>query len=182
MNSFWAICKQSYTGSREVFRDYWRAYHGWPALLASPYLHAAVVLTVLLWSRWTSAGWPDDVLTVVPSVLGFSLGGYAMLLAFGDVKFLQRLAEPEENGAVSYYLALNASFVHFIVVQMIAIVLALIGKAYMADPPSLWAIPAFLCYLVFVYSIMAALAATFAIFRMASLYGKVAGALRDTKE
>jgi hypothetical protein len=126
MNSIWSLCKQSYCGVRSVIRDYWSAYHGWPALLSSPYLHAAAVLTILLWSRWTSPEWPDDVIAIVPSVLGFSLGGYAMLLAFGDVKFLQLLAEPEEEGAVSYYVALNASFVHFIVVQMLAIVMALI--------------------------------------------------------
>jgi hypothetical protein len=140
------------------------------------------VLTIFLWSRWTNPEWPDDVVAIVPSVLGFSLGGYAMLLAFGDVKFLQLLAEPEEEGAVSYYVALNASFVHFIVVQILALVMALIGKAYVTEPLCVWTVPSAIAYFVFLYSIMAALAATFAVFRMASLYGRIARRLRDDQD
>jgi hypothetical protein len=182
MRKFARLCTRSYCGVAEVIQEYWRTYHGWPALLTSPYLHAAVVLTGVLWTRWTQPGWPDDVIAIVPSILGFSLGGYAMLLAFGDIKFIRVLTETEDDRTVSYFAALNASFVHFIVVQILAIVLALLGKAYLLEVSVLAMSVSFFCYMVFLYSIMAALAATFAVFRMASLYGRVARALREAQE
>ena len=130
------ISIDAYDGIRQVFKDYWTAYGGWRALFHSGYFHLAIILTVCLSPRWLSVDWPDDVIDVIPSVLGFSLGGYAMLLAFGDRSFLRMLSEPVEPNKASYFVELNASFVHFIILQTITIFLALIGKAYVSSSAS----------------------------------------------
>jgi hypothetical protein len=98
-----------------------------------------------------------------------------MLLAFGDRSFLRMLSEPVEPNKASYFVELNASFVHFIILQTITIFLALIGKAYVSSSASpLQLAFAALSYMLFLYSLSAALAATMAIFRVATLYAEVA--------
>lgn len=163
----------AFEGVGRVFRDYWHAYGGAKELACSAYLHAAVILTALLYPRWSEENWPSDVLSIIPSILGFSLGGYAMLLAFGDRSFLRLLAEPIQGRRASFFLELNASFVHFILLQTISIFLALIGLAYM-QPKMQCALIVYsgLSYLVFIYALTAAVAATMAVFRVVTLYGE----------
>lgn len=163
-----------YIGVGRVFLRYWTVYGGWRALLSSPYLHVALLAAVVAHPRWLSTSWPEDVLAVLPSVLGFSLGGYAMLLAFGDTKFLKFLASPGRN-ASSYLNNVSSSFVHFIVVQILSILLTLMLSGYLNNHQS-WIISAAsgLVYWTYLYALFTALAATFAVFRMTSLYAKYA--------
>jgi hypothetical protein len=160
-----------FQGIRRVFGQYWSAYGGVKQLFRSAYFHIAIVMTAVLYPRWLGDQWPSDVLTVIPSILGFSLGGYAMLLAFGDREFLRLLAEPIHGRSTSYFMELNASFVHFILLQTISIFLALVGLSYVA-PGAQGALVVFSCfsYLVFLYALAAAVAATMAVFRVVTLY------------
>ncbi|OFC70082.1 hypothetical protein [Alteromonas confluentis] len=169
--------------SRNALVLYWRNYGGIRALLASPFFWTAWVLTFLMFPSWTKAGWWDDVTSIMPNLLGFSLGGYAMFLAFGDKKFQEILAH-KENGETSALMDVNCAFVHFILLQIMSIVIALIAKAYdfKLDPTSeiyltfgeliLFMTPIFYCisYFVFTYAILATMAATFAIFHSVCWY------------
>lgn len=134
----------------------------------------ALLITGIAYPRWIGDNWPSDVLAVLPSVLGFSLGGYAMLLAFGDTRFLKFLAGPGRNGT-SYLNTVSASFVHFIVVQVGSLVGALSLSGYVSKSQGLLVTClSGLTYWTFLYALLTALAATFAVFRMTSLYEKFA--------
>jgi hypothetical protein len=107
-----------------IFVTYYRAYGGFLEFLKSPYLYVSLILTFALYPHWASAEWWEDVLSIMPNLLGFSLGGYAMFLAIGDEKFRGFLAgkeEDEDDGIESPFLALNGAFVHFIIFQVLAL-------------------------------------------------------------
>jgi hypothetical protein len=108
--------------TENIVARYWRAYGGKKALIRSPYLWAALFITVLLYPEWSTAGWWHDVLTVMRNLLGFTLGGYAMWIAIGDDEFRLLISGEEDDGKPSPYMEVNATFVHFIILQIISII------------------------------------------------------------
>lgn len=171
-----------YKGVRKIFARYWEAYGGSSTLVRSPYLHLAALLLALTWGTWSAPFWWDQVLAVVPNVLGFTLGGFAMFLGFGDEKFRAMLAEPDEGAPAkpSIYVSLCAAFVHFIVVQVIALLLALLAKSWWFPFPwPDWAAEwlswlnlagGAIGYGMFLYAATSVLAATMSVFRVATWY------------
>jgi hypothetical protein len=167
-----------------VFRIYWRSYGGSAALIRSPFLWAAVFITGLLYPKWSQPLWWNDVLSIMPNMLGFTLGGYAMWMAIGDDKFRTLISGERPSGTPSPYMTVNALFVHFILLQITAILLALVAQAYdFPLPPdsvfrnaldgsfyTLVSIGSFLSYFVFIYAILSALAATLALLRVSRWY------------
>lgn len=185
--------KDSYLGVFNIFRRYWIAYGGWKEILFSPYFHIALLLTLALEHSWLNGAWWDTAITILPSIIGFSLGGFAIWLGFGDEKFRQLISQQDEGEKASPYIELSATFAHFIVVQLVALIGALIGQGTaFALPSDHWLIaifevsgmPAdvipsyvaplfhFLGHLLFIYALMTALAATLAVFRVASWFEK----------
>lgn len=158
----------TYRGVGATFQAYWRTYGGIIALLKSPYLHFSLVLTFVVAPLWCDSKgmWFDVVMSVVPSVLGFSLGGYAILLAFGDEQFRLAVSGSDDNGAPSPFMVANAAFIHFIVVSSSALLYALIAKAWGIVGSAFAALGVAL----FIYSVATALAAAFAIHHVASWY------------
>lgn len=115
------------------FRLYWVAYGGWTALFCSLYLWTSVIISICICylnsdlpEKWS---WTEAVRNIVPSVLGFSLGGYAMLVGFGDEKFLNALRSKGEAEKASPYMKVNASFLHFIFIQFLCILFSTIAEA-----------------------------------------------------
>lgn len=169
-----------YSGIRSIFRRYWAAYGGLSALIRSPYLHIALVLLAITTHFWSTENWWEQPIAVLPNLLGFSLGGLAMFLSFGDERFRSVLAQPEAEGGVSAYLSLCSSFVHFIVLQVSALAFALIARSLDFAFP--WSkefrevvvvgtrIYGAIGYLLFLYSVTAMLAATMTVFRVCSWY------------
>lgn len=172
-----------YSGVFSIYARYWCAYGGFAALARSFYLHAALVITLICFNAWLTAGWWDQVTSILPNVLGFTLGGFAIFTSFGDETFRKLLAEPDENDAEAptAYVKLCSTFVHFILVQIIALLFAIIAKAtyfpwdespefFKAALPWLNGVAGFTGYAVFIYSLSSALAATMHVFRIASMY------------
>ncbi|MCB1956341.1 MAG: hypothetical protein KDG55_11740 [Rhodocyclaceae bacterium] len=121
--------RNSYGGVSEIFCRYWTSYGGLGELLASPYVHVAAVLTVVLFPAWLHGKWWELSLQVVPSVLGFTLAGFTIWLGFGDDQFRSLIFKDRPKRKITPYIGVSAAFVHFIVVQFIAIVAALAGSA-----------------------------------------------------
>lgn len=170
-----------YAGVRSIFQKYWNYYGGTHALVRSPYVHASLLMTLLLAPAWVQAGWWKTPLSIMPNVLGFSLGGYAIWLALGDEKFRQLISGGSEEKA-SPFLELNSAFVHFIILQIITIFVALANDAYFSEnrPDASWVLLIwFPSYLVFIYALMSALAATMAIFRAATWYDTYQGRQKE---
>lgn len=182
-----------YIGVYKVIRLYWSIYGGWKALVLSPYFHFSIILTVLMSHFWKNEAWWDVAISVLPSIIGFALGGYAIWLGFGDEKFRNLITENSDNNNHSPYLEVSATFAHFIMVQLLALFVAIIAKA-MNFPiseiqwfnniliglsisqelvhenvaPILYGFS----FLLFIYAIMTAVAATFAVFRVATWFDK----------
>jgi len=181
---------KQYGGVRNVVLRYWKVYGGWSGLWGSPYFHVAILFSLFFYPYWQGAKWWESSLSILPNIIGFSLGGYAIWLGFGDERFQSFIAK-KKNGRPSSYMAVSATFAHFIVVQIIALLMALIANAtaYDLDANSFLAnilfavglqrnfvavflapVGYFFGYLVFIYAITTALAATFAVFRIASWF------------
>lgn len=172
-----------YGGVFRIYGRYWQAYGGIAALVRSFYLHATVVITVISANAWLTSGWWDQVTSILPNVLGFTLGGFAIFISFGDEKFRQLLAEPDEEDEdnPTAYVKLCSTFVHFILVQILALLFAIVAKAtcfpwssapelFKTALPWLNGMAGFVGYGLFIYSLTSALAATMHVFRIASMY------------
>lgn len=155
---------------RDSFANYFSVYGGWRSLLSSAHLIIAAALTVFCGPLWVKPDWWNDVLAITPSILGFSLGGYAILLAFGSDDF-RKLSAGELDGEASPWMELSAAFVHFIVVQLLGLGIALIAKGRpfstlgIEFPGQVWVTTAMwgLGFLVFSYGLTLILASTFRI-------------------
>lgn len=114
----------------KTFGVYWEAYGRLPALLSSPYVYLAVAFTAACYPLWSNqeSGWQQIVLDVVPSMLGFSMGGMAIVLAFATSKAFSVLAE--DGARDSFFIKLIAAFFHFILVQGGAILIAVAANSY----------------------------------------------------
>ena len=181
-----------YSGVFGIFKKYWNIYGGWKDLLRSPYLHFAIVLSVFTYGFWSKPEWWDQVISVTPNLLGFTLGGFAIFLGFGDEDFKAILADESDSpGEPSLFASLCATFVHFILIQILAITYAFVAKStwfYYPWPepvqeiiPILNIIGGGIGYGMFLYAITSMLAATMHMFRIALWYEKYQQAISKEK-
>lgn len=180
--------KKPYEGVFNVIALYWKIYGGWRALIFSPYFHVSIAMTLLMSHFWGHEAWWDVSISVLPSIIGFALGGYAIWLGFGDEKFRNIISEKDDAGSYSPYLEVSASFAHFIIVQLLALCAALVAKATNFPLSEIHWLSSWLMklelstdwfyeiivpiaygmgFLLFVYALMTAIAATLAVFRVA---------------
>lgn len=167
-----------------ILSRYWKSYGGLKALLKSYYFYASIIISLLLAPHWLYSEWWNHVLSIMPSVLGFSLGGYAMWIALGDENFRKLISGTTQDGKASPFMSVNAAFVHFIMLQIVAIIFALFADAYNFQLSEnslilttfgkyffyICKLGAFLGYFVFIYALLSAMAATLALLRVSSWY------------
>lgn len=172
-----------------IFRRYWVAYGGLSEQLRSGYLYFALALTAILHPYWLSESWWDTALTVLPNLLGFSIGGFVMWLGFGSSAIKMALHTRKSKNGVSIYLGVSAVFAHFVLIQAVALIMAVVAKAtqfpvwqsgtfqrlfaaFGVGQPALVDFAAPVGYGVgfffFVYSITLVIEAALAVFRVAS--------------
>jgi hypothetical protein len=183
---------RAYRGAFSIFGRYWSAYGGAKALLGSIYLHAAIAMLLVTVHTWFApvcdkdgacTGWWEQSLSVLPNLLGFTLGGFAIFTGFGDDRFRALLATPNEDPSKpTVYVEVCSAFVHFIVVQVLALLSAVIAKSWVfyapwMDPVRAWLpllnfVGGFLGYGLFLYAITSVLAATMQVFRISNAYSK----------
>ena len=170
-----------------MLKYYWKCYGGINALLNSKFLWLSILISIFLYPRWSQPSWWDDVLSIMPNLLGFSLGGFAMWIAIGDDDFRALIAgedETDDAGSISPYMEVNAAFVHFIILQLSSIIFALFAKTYffILNPstpyyemivkilPYVITPGYFISYTIFIYAIFSGLASTFALLRVSKWY------------
>lgn len=156
-------------------------------MLSSKFLWLSILISILLYPRWSQPNWWDDVLSIMPNLLGFSLGGFAMWIAIGDDEFRSLIAGEDETDdiePISPYMEVNAAFVHFIILQLLSIILALFAKTYyfvldthtpyyetiVKTLPYIITPSYFIAYTIFIYAIFSGLASTFALLRVSKWY------------
>jgi hypothetical protein len=119
----------SYRGLWNALSRYWGDYGGWSDFLLSPLLHFSLVISATSYAAWTKADWVDLPLSLLPNLLGFSLGAYALIFSLADERLLAALNAPNEDGGPTNLRMINATFLHFILVQTAAIIFALMNKS-----------------------------------------------------
>ena len=153
--------------SAEPFVRYWRIYGGWRALATSPYLVAALALTGVCYPFWSKPGTAsaDLAVSVVPSIMASSLGGMAIILAFSGGPFLNVIRQGRDK---SLFMTVIANFFHFLTVQTMALVAAMVVLAF-----PLYKEPSGIAFFFLAYSITTGLASAAALFNMSRIYNEV---------
>jgi hypothetical protein len=116
-----------------VYRRYWAYYGGWRALFGSNYLFTAILVTGICFRLWEGDGWWDLSFEVLPSTMGFSLAAFAVLLAFGNEEFLRVIAQRPKGKTKSALDGTSAAFFHFLLIQVVALLFAFVGKGLAAS-------------------------------------------------
>lgn len=179
---------------------YWKHYGGFASLRSSVYTRAALVVTFLLAPAWWHPGWWDISISVIGSLLGFSLGGFAILIGFGDDMFKQILAV-KDNDDKAVITEAAAAYTHFIIIQIFALALAVAARFYYIRPPQclldlaayvgadFWEINEFISrgfwfigFLLFCYAIASAAAATSWLFDLCKAYVNVQAAQQEKEK
>ncbi|WP_254599806.1 hypothetical protein [Cupriavidus gilardii] len=138
---------------------------------------------------WVRLEWWSDAIAALPTMVGFAIGAYAIVLGFGDERFRAVIMQ-RKNGSTSPYVRISASLAHFIVVQLAALLAAFIAKGLnfgLSESNGIgalifhifgnidfvheWLAPIghFVGFILFVYAMATALATAMAIFRLTTL-------------
>lgn len=165
--------KQSYANTFTLWGRYWKYYGGIKAVVNSLYFGLSVLVALACFNVWRAPAWWDTVIASVPTMLGFTLAGLAVLLGM-DSKFSKFISGPGSNGGPSPFVRMISTFVHFVVLQVLALIYAIVCKSLYFELPGMpdwfywvmaWVTPVawFIGFLIFIYAIFSMLAATFSI-------------------
>lgn len=170
----------------KTMKQYWLSYGGFKALISSPYLHISTIVLICTFGFWCDNDWWVQSLTILPNILAFTLGGFAIFLSLGSDEFRSLLAindQGEKSYDKSAYMTVVSAFIHFVVIQIFALFIAIIANAsHKTTRPSfmpeclnniLSISLGFVGYGFFLYSLVLSLSVCFAIYRLASLFAKI---------
>lgn len=160
----------------------WRNARGVRGICHGPEFWLAVISWLLTSPFWLFQPWWDQVISILPTILGFTLSGFAIFLGFGSdefKRFLARGKDPDMNA----YLSVGAAFVLFVLVQLLAVLFALVVKGLRFPTPDIlmsyrsWIevgnyVAGGIGYFLFLYSLVLALRASLRIFRLSRWYSK----------
>ncbi len=176
---------RQYSGANKIFNRYWYVYGGTCDVITSPYFGLALILTILIFIiSWPSTPASYEVaLSVIPNLLGFTLGGYVVMFSFGDSGFLSVIAGEieSENARSSPLVAYAARYMHFLVIQCACLMFAVFQNAIYKDCDlgdlfewkwKLFVVFNFAEYILLNYALSLALATTAGIFRTALRFDK----------
>ncbi|WP_187970072.1 hypothetical protein [Aquibium microcysteis] len=101
---------------------YRRAYGGIRGMLQSPFFGLAILITAASYSLWLEPKWVAKAESLIPSLLGFSLGTYAIIFSIISGRLKQALRQVKASHGINYLEAINAIFFHYILVQVSCLV------------------------------------------------------------
>ena len=102
----------------------YQAYGGFSDFVASPFLHLAVLLSLICAPLLVTEEWVGFVISISPSLLGFTLAGYTIFISSLSPELTVALTRAKD-GAYSVYRKINVTFFHFIFVQVVSIIFAI---------------------------------------------------------
>jgi hypothetical protein len=141
---------------------YWRIYGGSRSLFRSPAFLLSVLCSTICYPLWVGNLSAPMVLSVVPNLLGFSIGAMAVVLAFPTTTVFEIITEGGRED--SYYLDLITKFVHFVFVQVLALFSALFASAFS------FFVFSYLALLFLFYAIATGVMTALALFEVAIYY------------
>ena len=187
---------ESYAGMGKAISRYWADYGGWSDFVRSPLFHLSVLIAAGSYNIWTKEHWTDLPLSLLPNLLGFSLGAYALIFSLAGEKLLAALNVEPPDGRPTLLRIINATFLHFILVQTFAIIFALMSRATIVTdavgliPIDSIAITKIQClmtktagafgYWLTIYAVVLLIGAAIAAYRLAIMSGRAASISQST--
>jgi hypothetical protein len=170
---------------KRILKGALRDYGGWAAIVQSPFLWISVVLSAVSYNAWISGAWASSTLSIIPNLLGFSLGTYALLFSLMSNRLKLALRAIKNSNGISYLNEINSTFLYFISVQILVLIWAflyqqtllfdmfkLFGVCRIASNP-LFYMPSFiggyLGTVALIYSFLLVIASSLAIYRLARI-------------
>lgn len=108
---------------RVLFQIY-RDAGGLRFVFGTGYLYSAALLYAVLLDRTFQVDWPAMAMGIFPSLLGFFLATFAIVLALFGSENLAKLAAKKEGQKVSSLAKLTALIVHSSLIQIFALIIA----------------------------------------------------------
>jgi hypothetical protein len=163
----------------EIAKLAWDNMGGIAALWKSFDFRFALAVSVLCGPAWLAPGWWTNTIAVLPSLLGFTLGGFAIFLGFGSDQFKELIAREDETK--SEYLSVSSAFLFIVAVQVLGLIYAIICESLWVPTPLLLQrvspvldylnpVAWFLGYFLYVLGIVLSLRAAIRIFRVSRWY------------
>lgn len=179
---------EQYRTLYRILKGYFACYGGWKAVLFSPLFGISFAITIFNYSNWMTPTWPAQSLSVLPNLLGFSLGCYALLFSLLSERLRRALLFVKNPRDVPYLHEINATFLHFILIQVASILYSLLFTATIMKDIfdtieiyttvlrivfySFYFPLSFLGFLLFVYSVTLTVGAAISIYRIANIEDK----------
>jgi hypothetical protein len=163
----------------EIVQLAWASMGGIAKIWKSFDFRLALAVSFLCSPAWLAPHWWENSIAVLPSLLGFTLGGFAIFLGFGSDQFKEMIALKDE--AKSEYLSVSSIFLFIVAVQVFGLLYAIICESLWVPTPS-WLmhfspiIPYlnymawFVGYFLYVLGIVLSLRAAIRIFRISRWY------------
>lgn len=169
----------------KLIRRYFNAYGGFSAVLTSPLLIFAVGLSLISYRKWLTDNWSESALSLLPNLLGFSLGAYSVIFSILTHRMRTAIKASKNDAGHSYFDEINSAFFHFILVQVIAIFWAFAYRGSLLTDIALalkphyqcaWeafgaiaALGGFIGYTLLLYAVALVIASATAVYRLASI-------------
>lgn len=142
---------------------YWRLYGGWRSLILSPYAQTSVILGLLCIVNCAAGFDPAaTIIAIIPAILGFTIGALAIILAFSSAEFFAHLTD--EGNEKSIFMKTVANFVHFICVQVVALLISILCLAHPILPSRIAA------SIMLFYAILTAFSTVIQLFQLATIF------------
>jgi hypothetical protein len=116
----------------------------------------------------------DIAISAIPNLLGFTVGALAIVLAFSSAQIFKTLTE--EGEPLSFFMKLTANLVHFILVQVLALICGILAK--ITDVRALDIVTLVILF----YAILSTLSAALQLFQTAVIYNAHASLGADDKD
>lgn len=113
----------------QLIKKSFTAFGGWKGILSSRYLFLSGLFTLLMFPYWIQDNSWELPIQIMPSIIGFTLAGFAILLAFGDTEFLKKLSYRENENHSPFY-KFSSTFLIFIIVQTVTLILSILTKSW----------------------------------------------------
>lgn len=158
-------CFKPWAGQAIWLKQYWRLYGGWRALVTSPYAQSALLISALA-NLFPAKTFDPSAITVslIPNILGFTVRALAIILAFSSAEFFVYLTQDGADDSI--FMKTIANFVHFICVQIIYLITAILCYGHESLILSV-AVTFFFCY-----AILTTLSVVIQLFQMATVFNK----------
>lgn len=103
---------------------FFNAYGGFSSILKSGFFYISLFLSIFTLITTSNIKYIDFdfVKNTIPSILGFSIGSFAIVIGFGSEKFRKIISGKRDYEIDSPFIRISASFLYFILIQVLCLI------------------------------------------------------------